>query len=330
LSDSKPVCNYPNAPIGTPDVSLSYLANLHSQQQHNSPPKGGDQQNSVSDFSLSDLASMYLNKSPSLDIDELHGIPLGGGRNASSSAAPSSLADLASLHTSTGVVRPHEEADSNSLSLSELASLHMSDQSMPTCSQLSEYLHSPVLETNPTATTGLDFSAGFATPKTGSTLSLSQLASLGTKPVPNSTVPSQTSTVGLAALATAHFSSMVSSYTEINNPVDLKSMRPPPGFKVSEERVLKTSEDISLSAVVKKLTIQEPDVDVANASQFATILCMPEKQRSKKLGVRHRHLRKRSWKKIFRLHLHRFSFATPSPDDFILNKQKRVFTSDLQ
>jgi len=343
--DKKPVCNNPNVPIDNFGTSNVSLASLHSQQQYNSLEEGNtktDQQNSVSNLSLGDLASFYLNKLPSQDM---HGVPSGSGGDSggddgsektSASVASFSLADLASLHMSTTVVRPHEERSSNNLSLSELASLHVSDQ---TLSQQSEQLlplfsdSSPLFDTNPTATTSLDCSAGFATPKTGSTLSLSQLASLGTKSVPPTAVKSHTSqasTGGLAALATAHFSSMNFSHTSSSNPIDLEALCPPPGFNVSGKHVLKSS---SLSAIVKKLTIQESDVvcvDLANASQFACILCMPEKRLSKKLDTQHRHLRKKSWKKIFNMHIRRFSFATPSPDDIILNQQKLVFTSDIQ
>ena len=329
----------------TSHVSLSQLASLHSQQQRSFEGSNAktNQRSSVSDFSLNDLANMYLHKPPSQDIDVLHGVPSGGddGEKTFTSTASLSLADLASAHISTAV-RTDGETSSTNLSLSELANLHVSSHSMSTSFQQSEDIlatlsaSSPVLEANPTASAGLDFGAGFATPKTGSMLSLSQLASLGTKSVPPVAVKShatQTNSGGLAALATAHFSSMVSGHTDSSNPIDLKSVRPPPGFKVLEEPVLKASEDISLSSVVKKLTIQESNVmcvSSANASQFAGILCMPEKRRSKKLDVRHRHLRKKSWKKISNLHIPRFSFATPSPDDFILNRQKLVFTSDPQ
>jgi len=271
---------------------------------------------------------MYLNKSPSQEIAEFCPVSSSGNEEKTPTSTESlSLADLAGLHASTSA----KETGSTNMSLTELASMH----SLSTSSQQSEHVlaalstDSPVLEANPVVTMGLDFSVGFATPKTASALSLSQLASLGTNPTPSSAVKSHDNdSSGLSALATAHFSSL-GSLNE-TNPIDLNSVRPPPGFKRSKEPVLKTPEDVSLSAVVKKLTIQESNVVcIANASQFACVLCRSEK-RSSKLESRRRHLKKRSWKKISNLNTRSFTFSTPSPDDFVLKKQKLVFDSDHQ
>ena len=143
-----------------------------------------------------------------------------------------SLTNLATLHGSH-LVTPEKasvpSSSSSNLSLSELASIHISTCSIDNGCSSYNPINSPV-QTNPQLAS-FDFTTGFATLKTGSTLSLSQLASLGSTPTSSKSIPKSLpfpySIGGLAALATVHLNCLDNDNT--SNPIDF-SIKPPPGL----------------------------------------------------------------------------------------------------
>jgi len=317
------------------------MQTLHSSQDHcNKPPE----QNFVSEFSLSDLANVHLATPSSSTVNDSTSEVQEGtvqrveGDAVSLSIAGLSLTDLASLQTAN--LMTHEEMSHSSTdpTLSELAGMHMSTQ--PSETDHSNYedtttssINLPLLDMNPQLAS-LDFTTGFATPKTGSTLSLSQLASLGStstsskssKLTTSKLIPFQTNTSGLATLAAVHLNSLKND--NVTNSTDLCSLKPPPGLVSPNTSVVNSSQYTSLANIVDKLKIQ--DINSADASVFASIICMKEREQPRGLIKRHRHLKRKFWRALInphRTHIPFFTFTTPSPDDYVLKKQKQVFDS---
>lgn len=304
---------------------------------------------SLSELSLSDLANMHLASSSSPAAIKLDAVVKGGGmedNDTSTDALKLSLADLANLHASSlemkeelNVLPSHS---SSNFSLSELTNTQMSPPSTDDgrlayddTGGSSINLPLPDMNTQPA---GLDFTSGFTTPRTGTMLSLSQLASLGSSTPASSNKSSKLTTPrprnssgGLAALATAYLNS--SDNDNITSLVDLSTVKPPPGLAPSRDLAppeVISCEDTPLSDVVKKLKIEDSCVSRANASLFATIICMRERDKPKRLAERHKHLKRKSWRTLINphsKHIPFFTFTTPSPDDYVLQKQRQVFNS---
>lgn len=295
-------------------------------------------QNTLSELSLSDLANIHLAGSSSLAATSVvKGVV---EKDTESSLTDGlSLADLASLHASN-VERQEEPSiptcSSNHMSLSELAGIHTSAHVSDTsCSMYEDTAPSVNLPLPQLAS--LDFTTGFTTPKTGSTLSLSQLASLGSGTSSGGkssklTTPKppllQDDFSGLVALAAAHLN--CSENDNVTSSVDLTTVKPPPGLAPPTVSVTGSSEDTPLASVVEGLGVGDACVSPANASLFATILCMTERDKPKRLVKRHGHLKRKSWRALINPHKKRipfFTFTTPSPDDYVLQKQKQAFNT---
>ena len=278
-----------------------------------------------SNLSLSELASMHV--STCSVTPERTSVP-------PSSSSNLSLSELASMHVSTCSVTPEKTSvppsSSSNLSLSELASMHVSTCSIENGCSSYNPINSPV-QTNPQLAS-FDFTTGFTTPKTGSTLSLSQLASLGSSPTSSKSIlkslPFPYSTGGLAALATVHLNCLDND--NISNPIDF-SIKPPPGLVPSTDINVVNSKDAPLAEAMDKLTIERFRVTrAAGASAFANIVCMRDRNKPKRLVKRHDHLKRKSWQTLIKPQNKRptsFSFTTPSPDDYIQQKQGQVFNS---
>ena len=285
-------------------------------------------QNTVSELSLSDLANLHATSLSLPPVSDSNTV-----KDISSSTDALSLIDLANMHTSSLEGQEETNCSSNDLSLSELAGMYTSTDA--SCSAR-EDVSSPVLNMNPQLA-GLDFTRGFITPKTGPTLSLSQLASLGSNTATGHGKSAKLTTTskspllghnsgGLAALATAHLS--CSHNDNVTGSVDLSTVRPPPGLVPAN--MVNSIEDISLTSVVDKLRIEDVSIAPANASLFAAILCMREREKPKRLVKRHGHLKRKSWRSLInphKKHMPFFTFTTPSPDDYVLQKQRQVFNS---
>lgn len=288
---------------------------------------------SLSQLSLSDLANMHV-ASLSSPVSDSNTVVVKDISSSSTDAL--SLSDLANMHTTNLEGRQQDtNCSSNDLSLSELAGMFTSTDA--SCSAR-EDATSPVLNMNPQLAS-LDFTRGFTTPKTGPSLSLSQLASLGSNTTTGhgrsaklttgqSPLLGSNVTGGLAALATAHLSS--SHNDNVTRSVDLSTVRPPPGLVPANDNALGATEDTSLASVVDRLRIEDVNIAPADASLFATILCMRERDETKRLVKRHGHLKRKSWRSLInphKRHIPFFTFTTPSPDDYVLQKQRQVFNS---
>ena len=288
-------------------------------------------QSSMSELSLSELASMHAASlsSPVTDASIV--------KDTSSSTDGLSLTDLANLHTTSVEGQDESNCSSNNLSLSELAGMYTSaDTSYSVHDDATSHL--PVLNMNPQLSS-MDFTRGFTTPKTGSTLSLSQLASLGSNTTtgygksPKLLTATKSpllhnNTSGLAALATAHLS--CPDNDNVSGSIDFSTVKPPPGLVPANSSVVNTSEDTSLTAVVERLRIEDAGIAPADGSLFAAILCMTEREGPKRLVKRHGHLKRKSWRALInphKKHIPFFTFTTPSPDDYVLQKQRQVFNS---
>ena len=158
-------------------------------------------------------------------------------------------------------------------------------------------------------------------------MSLSQLASLGTgskstyKPL-----PLLNNTGGLAALAAAHLNCLENENS--TNSVDLSSVKPPPGLVPSTQVNVVTS--TPLASAVNNLTIEDSCVSRAGPSVFANIICMQDRDKLKRLVKRHGHLKRKCWRALINPHKKYFpffTFTTPSPDDYVIQKQRQVFNS---
>ena len=307
----------------TDGLSLTNLATLRGSHLM-TPEKTSVPPSSSSNLSLSELASMH--KSTCTVIPEKTSVP-------PSSSCNLSLSELASMHKSTCSVTPENTSvpptSSSNLSLSELASMHVSTCSIENGCSSYNPINSPV-QTNPQLAS-FDFTTGFTTPKTGSTLSLSQLASLGSTPTSSKSIPKSLpfpyTTGGLAALATVHLNCQDND--NISNPIDL-SIKPPPGLVPSTEVNVVNSKDAPLAEAMDKLTIERLRVTRAGASAFANIVCMRDRNKPKRLVKRHDHLKRKSWQALIKPQKKRstfFSFTTPSSDDYIQQKQGQVFNS---
>ena len=312
------------------------MQRIHSIQ--NKARETIDKQSSLSKLSLDDvnqhLAGLSTPTDSSVDNIVMEGVQDEEGDRTPLLTDGLSLADLANLHGSH-LVTPEKTREppssSSNLSLSELASMHM-----PTCSidngcSSFNAINSPV-QINPQFAS-FDFTTGFTTPKTGSTLSLSQLASLGSttnssKSTPKS-LPFPNSTGGLAALATVHLNGLNDDNT--SNPIDF-SIKPPPGLVRSTEVNVINSKNAPLAEAMDKLTIERFCVNKAGASAFANVVCLRDRNKPKRLVKRHGHLRRKSWLTLIKpqkKQLTSFSFTTPSPDDYVRQKQRQVFNSFL-
>lgn len=341
--------------LDTSSRSLSYLVNMHMRNDHCEEGwcnEAAVEHGSLSEFSLSDLANMHLANTPSLANTGVDDVVTGDvgqqiKNNVSSLSTDGlSLTDLVNLHTSDDLVMHEEEGEEeasvlshslDNLSLSELASVHMSTHSNDKgCSSYKETTSSvdlPVIKMNPHLAS-LEFTTGFTIPKTGSTLSLSQLASLGSSSTsskssrlsPSKPLPFHDDTSGLTALTVAHFNSL-----EDDNVTGLIDVKPPPGLVPAEFNVVSSSQDDTpLIGIVDRHAIKNHTIGLANASVFATIVCMTEREKPKRLVKRHKHLKRKSWRALINPHKARipfFTFHTPSPDDYVLQKQKQVFNS---
>lgn len=289
-----------------PDLSLSDLANIHVA-------------------SLSSLAGTNADnvlKGRTQQVDE--------NNRTSSETDGLSLTDLANLHVGHLVTQEEMSVPpplSNNLSQSALADTLMSNH--PTdygCSSYDATISLPVVEPNQQLA-NLDFTTGFTTPKTGFTLSLSQLASLGTSSKSAyKSLPLLNTTGGLAALASAHLNCLENENS--TNSVDISSVKPPPGLVPSSQvNVVKST---PLASAVNSLTIEDPCVNLADASVFANVICMRDRDKPKRLVKRHGHLKRKSWRALINPHKKYFpffTFTTPSPDDYVIQKQRQVFKS---
>lgn len=304
------------------------MQTMHSGQDHcNEPTK----QNVVP---LSDLASIHLATSSSSAVDSLVQGEQVERDVGSLSAAGLSLTDFANLHTANLATLEEKSVQSHStdLSLSELASMHMSAETDHFNYEDTSSVNLPLVEMNPQLAS-LDFTTGFTTPKTGSTLSLSQLASLGSTSGKSTILKPtffQNNTGGLAALAAVHLNSLEDD--SVTNSIELNSVKPLPGLLSSNISVVNSSQETPLASVVDKLTIQDTHINSANASVFASIVCMTERQKSRRLVERHRHLKRKFWRELINphkthTHIPIFTFTTSSPDDYVLKKQRQAFES---
>ena len=311
-------------PSSSSNLSLSELASMHKSTCTVTPEKTSVPPSSSCNLSLSELASMH--KSTCSVTPEKTSVPPTSSSNLS-------LSELASMHKSTCSVTPEKTSvpptSSSNLSLSELASMHVSTCSIENGCSSYNPINSPV-QTNPQLAS-FDFTTGFTTPKTGSTLSLSQLASLGSTPTSSKSIPKSLpfpyTTGGLAALATVHLNCQDND--NISNPIDL-SIKPPPGLVPSTDVNVVNSKDAPLAEAMDKLTIERLRVTRAGASAFANIVCMRDRNKPKRLVKRHDHLKRKSWQALIKPQKKRstfFSFTTPSPDDYIQQKQGQIFNS---
>ena len=319
------------------------MQTIHSDQdQYNIPLVKQDE------LSLSDLANAYFTTPSSITKTKVDGDTVKGevteqvkGDTTSSSTASLPLANL--THSKADDFATQQKIishSSNYLSLSELASMDMSTHSTENGCQSykdnSVDLNLPLLEMS----SQLDFSTGFTTPKSSSTLSLSQLASLGSNSISNKSykmatvnpLPYQNDTGSLAALASVHLNSLKTDNVTKDS-VDLSSVKPPPGLAPHlppNMSVVTSSQDTPLNDTIDRLTIEDPCVSPTSASVFASIICMTERVQPKRIIKRHRHLKKKSWRILINPHKTRipfFTFNILSPDDFVLRKQEQVFNS---
>ena len=333
-----------NEQLGASQLSLSNLETMHMYAVHSDSDQGQSnktavEQHVLSELSLSDLASIHVASSSPPASSNADNVVKGGtqqveeGNRTSLVTDGLSLTELANLQVDHLV--PQEGMSvlppplPNSLSLSELASTHMSNNSTDYgCSSYDAAISLPVVEVNPQLAS-LDFTTGFTIPKTGSTLSLSQLACLGSTPTSikstSKPLPLPNNTGGLAALAAAHLNCLEND--NMTNSVDLSLVKPPPGLIPSTNI---SSEDTPLASAVNKLTIKEPCVSLAGASVFANVICMGNRDKPKRLIKRHSHLKRKCWQALINPHKKRFSFftfTTPSPDDYVMQKQRQAFNS---
>lgn len=289
---------------------------------------------SMSEFSLTDLANMHFAGSSSLTNNDGNSEVIGGGKQverdtSSLSTDGLSLTDLANVHKSNLVTSTIEETPDN-LSLTEIASVHMLPYTADTGHSRNEDITSCIDMKN-VQLASLDFTSGFTTPKTGSTLSLSQLAIFGSTSTSGkssklnaSECPSfQNNTGGLATLAAAHLNS-----SEIACSLDLSTLKLPPGLVPSQvNNVINSSQEIPLTSIVDKLIIKDTCVSPTSSSQFATIICISNIDKPKRLVKRHNHLRRKSWKTLinpYKKHIQFFTFTNPSPDDYVIQKQRQL------
>ena len=332
-TDSK-LSNSTNKELDASQMSLSSLETMHMHTIHSDQGQGDKvavEQHVLPELSLSDLANIHVASSSSPACSNPDNVVKGRTQQVGRTSLGTdglSLTDLANLHVGHLVTQEGMSVPSplfNNLSQSELASTHMSNNSTDYgCSS-----YDAAIEVNPQLAS-LDFITGFTVPKTGSTLSLSQLASLGSTPTSSkSAYKHLNNTGGLAALAAAHLNCLEND--NMRNAVDLSSVKPPPGLVPSTKvNVVKSSEDTPLASAVNKLTIEEPCVNLAGASAFADVICMGDRDKPKRLVKRHGHLKRKCWRALINPHKRCFpffTFTTPSPDDYVIQKQRQVFNS---